>query len=252
MRYLYSATRRSLGIVALVGCAANTRPTAPAPGVVERLIPGRGEIEPPAFGGATTVAVFMKRPDDSTARRVGAFTISETVTSSAGARVVLVRAWPKPFSSIDTLAIDPRTLEPRDEALAFNGSVFRYHYHGSRVTGTVTSLDSAPQPYDHDFGEPLFAFNEVETLVRSLAFHRGLNVVVPLFSETDRALERDTLTVLDRQKTSDGFIRWVVRFADPAIATRYVVDARSRTILDATTTQRASHVELQYRYAGAG
>jgi hypothetical protein len=86
--------------------------------------------------------------------------------------------------------------------------------------------------------------NEVEPLVRSLDYHRGLRIVVPLFSEVDQALERDTLSVEDGSASAT----WVVRFADPVITTRYVVDARARHIVDAVTTNRKSGGRFHYRY----
>lgn len=64
-----------------------------------------------------------------------------------------------------------------------------------------------------------------------------MSVVVSLFSEVDGDLEHDTLSVMGRD-TMAGRDVWVVRFADPVITTRYLVDAQTRAILDAVTTQR--------------
>ncbi|HEY7877045.1 MAG TPA: hypothetical protein VIC55_02400, partial [Gemmatimonadaceae bacterium] len=41
---------------------------------------------------------------------------------------------------------------------------------------------------------------------------------------------------------------WVVRFADPAITTRYLVDVKTRAILDAVTTQRKAGTRFHYAY----
>ncbi|HEX6809757.1 MAG TPA: hypothetical protein VF118_17350 [Gemmatimonadaceae bacterium] len=86
----------------------------------------------------------------------------------------------------------------------------------------------------------MFAFNELETLVRSLRYRVGQRVVVPLFSEGDHALEHDTLSVLSRTTQDDGAPLWTIEFADPVITTRYRVDGRSREVLDAVTRQRRS------------
>lgn len=132
-----------------------------------------------------------------------------------------------------------------DEDLLFKGVRRSYRYDGARVSETVVYPDSAPKPYDHTFDQPVFAFNEVEPLVRSLDYRRGLRVVVPLFSEVDQALERDTLSV---ESGSPTRATWVIRFADPVITTRYVVDARTRHIVDAVTTNRKSGGRYHYRY----
>lgn len=129
----------------------------------------------------------MTRPTGDTAeRKYGALTVSERVPDGDASRIRLTRAWPKPFTSIDTLMIDRRALVPRDEALSANGGRYRYHYDGSRVTGTVTPRDSASQTYDHDFGEPVFAFNEVEVLVRALRYQPGLGGPRPALILEDR------------------------------------------------------------------
>lgn len=108
---------------------------------------------------------------------------------------------------------------------------------------------SAPRSFDHTFETPVFAFNEVEPLVRSLAYRTGSAVVVPLFSEVDGDLEHDTLSVTGSTKET-GVDAWVVRFADPVITTRYVIDAHTRAILDAVTTQRKSGTRFRYAYSG--
>jgi hypothetical protein len=246
----------AIELFAVAGCAMRSTVRAIAPDGAAPLTPGSQLLDPPSLrAGESSVAVSMKRPvGDTTERQFGAIAATETIPESCASDAscaMLTRAWPKPFTTLDTLIVDQRSLAPRDEALSASGSRYRYHFDGGRVTGTVTRADSARQVFDHDFGEPVFAFNEVEVLVRSLRFRQGLRVIAPLFSEIDRALERDTLTVLKLQTMPDGSGRWIVRFADPAVTTRYVVDAGSRNIVDAVTTQRASRVEFRYRYGSA-
>ena len=166
--------------------------------------------------------------------------------ASAAARgVVITRDWTPPFRSNDTLTLDANTLLPIRETLHFNGAVRTYEYAGRRVTGTIAAPDSAPQAFDATYDEPVFAFNEVEPLVRSLDYRAGLQIVVPLFSEVDHAVEHDTLRVLSHDAEHGA---WIVEFADPVITTRYTVDAATRTLRDAVTRQRKSGLEVLYRY----
>jgi hypothetical protein len=127
------------------------------------------------------------------------------------------------------------------------GVAREYAYDGARVTGRMQRADSSWDAYDQTFPVPVFAFNEVELLVRSLRYERGLQVVAPLFSEVDRALEYDTLTVVGRGAPAGGRdSTWVVRFADPAIVSVYSVDAGRREIVGTEVTQRRGGAVLRY------
>lgn len=106
---------------------------------------------------------------------------------------------------------------------------------------------SSPQPFDKTFDVPVFAFNDVEPLVRSLDYRTVRSIVVPLFSEVDGDLEHDTLSVMGRD-TMAGRDVWVVRFADPVITTRYLVEAKKRAILNAVTRQRKAGTRFHYAY----
>ena len=143
--------------------------------------------------------------------------------------------------------VERRTLSPVSEELSFRGALRRYHYAGRHVTGVVQYPDSAPRQYDNTFSEPVFAFNEVELLVRSLDYRGGLTFVVPLFSEVDQAVEYDTLTVVGRAPSGSRQGLWSVRFADPVITTSYIVDAESRAIVGAETRNRKSGSVLHYK-----
>ena len=146
--------------------------------------------------------------------------------------VLVTIGWDPPYPSLDSLVITRRGLVPVTEHLDFRGS-FNYHYDRNHVAGTVQPHDSAQRAYDQSFPSNVFAFNEMELLVRSLPFKQGLSVVAPLFSEVDRDLEMDTLTVLGPDTSSAGYggKGWTVRFADPAIVARFVIDRTSRAIM---------------------
>jgi hypothetical protein len=168
------------------------------------------------------------------------------VHASAPDKVIVTSAWPAPYSSVDTLVIERNGLVPVREWLSYRGVTREYRFLGNRVRGTVQHADSAPRTIDRTFPEDVFAFSEVELLVRSLPLASSWTIVVPLFSENDEAVEYDTLNVVGRDPSSGAEARWVVRFADPAIVTRYVLDERTRAILGAETTQRRSGARLRY------
>lgn len=230
--------------VALLAACATTQSGASFKGAV--LAPGAPSLKVPALDNpAADVAVFVQQATGDTAARLVSHVRTSGVASDSG--TMLVRNWAPPFQSSDTLAIDARTLRPLREVLAFNHVRREYRYDGAHVTGTIQYPDSAPKAFEQTFDVPVFAFNEVEPLVRSLDYRHVQSEVVPLFSEVDGDLEHDTLSVMGRD-TIAGRDAWVVRFADPVITTRYLVDMKTRLILDAVTTQRKSGTRFRYDY----
>jgi hypothetical protein len=157
--------------------------------------------------------------------------------------IMMTASWDPPYASLDTIVITRRGLFPITERLAFRGT-FDYRYDRSRVSGTIQPHDSAQRPYDQIFPNNVFAFNEVDLIARSLPFRQGFSVVVPLFSEVDRDLEMDTLTVLGPDTATAG--AWIVRFADPVIVNRYVIDRASRAMVSLETVPRRGNVQMRY------
>lgn len=229
----------------LAACAATHTASSPAS---TRGRAGSFALAVPSLAGAPArVSVFVQRAGgDTMPRLVSRLTTTAAAVSDHGVR--LTKDWAPPFQSSDTLTVEAATLRPRREVLTFNKVRREYRYDGAHVSGTIDYPDSAPRSYDTTFDAPVFAFNEVDPLVRSLAYRTGFTVVVPLFSEVDAAVEHDTLSVIGRTRET-GADAWVVRFADPVITTRYVVDVRSRVILDAVTTQRKSGMRFHYAYS---
>jgi len=224
------------------GCAARH----PADARQGALLPGSARLAAPALGASSSQRwrVTRRAAADTIERPFAAVTRADR---PAGPRAVLTFVWEPPFDSRDSLVIARGSLAPVAERLAFRGVTREYHYDGPRVTGRMQRPDSSWDAYDHTFDEPVFAFNEVEILVRSLRYAPGVRLVAPLFSEVDRALEHDTLTVVGRAAPVGRDSTWVVRFADPAIVTLYTVDPARREIVDAVTTQRQSGGVLRYR-----
>jgi hypothetical protein len=143
--------------------------------------------------------------------------------------------------------LDGSTFAPLREAFASPAFQFHYRYHGFEVSGALQRGDSAPRTISRRFRESPFAFNELESLVRSLRFTRGRSMILPLFSEADAELEHDTITVVTDTALADGRTAWIVRFADPVIVQQYVVDAISRHTIRITTQQRKSGTRFDAR-----
>jgi hypothetical protein len=155
-----------------------------------------------------------------------------------------------PARDVSRLAEDLSARPPsEDEALAFNGFTRRFQYSGNHVWGTVQHADSAPRSFDRVFVEPVFAFNEVELLVRSTPLQPGWSAVVPLFSEADEDVEHDTITVIRPTTVQRGGHEqraWIIQFADPAIVSSYTLLDRTREISEIETRQRRTGALLRY------
>jgi hypothetical protein len=211
------------------------------------LLPGSPLLTPPALADSSAhLLVFIKRTTgDTTEQRMSEVRREQRAVAGRRDEVVLTSTWSPPSVSIDTVVIERRGLAPVAEHLEFHGA-FRYQYSHGRVTGTIERQDSAARAFDQTFAQDIFAFAEVDLLVRCLPFKPGLSFVVPLFSENDAGQELDTMTVVGPDSTMPSHHAWVVRFADPAIVTRYVIDGQSREILSTETTQRRTGAHIRY------
>lgn len=207
-------------------------------GPVPILRPGSADLSPVRSDSAATFEVRRIRPGDSLPHPVARLTTSWALVAGDSGALSVVASWSAPVSSLDSLVFDRRTLAPREERLSSPGLRFRYHYDGSRISGSLERGDSAPRAIERSFDGPVFAFNEVDVLAQSLR-HIPATFVVPLFSESDADLELDTLSVVT-DTTVAGRPAWVVRFADPVIVQRYVIDSATRRTLRLTTRQRKS------------
>ncbi len=143
----------------------------------------------------------------------------------------------------DSLLARRRGLAPVREHLENGRKSLTFAYQGRRVVGFTVVQGSAPQAFDTTFAQVPFARTEDELLVRTLPLDPGFQAVVPMFSETDEALELDTITVLPSDSTSPDLRR--VRLADPAIVETYTVAASSGEILAREVVQRRSGTRLR-------
>jgi hypothetical protein len=196
--------------------------------------------------------LFGQSKPDSNAASLAELSERELGLAGRPRAVMLTSAWSSPYESYDSLIVDRTSLRPIEETVTSRRARYHYVYSGAHVMGTVTT-DSSSERVDRSFPETVFAFNEVEILVRSLRYRAGSTFVVPLFSEGDRAVEYDTLRVVSRSMSDDGRLVWTVDFADPVITTRYRVEANARVLVDAETRQRKSGVTFRLvRDAKAG
>ena len=196
--------------------------------------------------------VTIRGVRDTAERPFSEKTESQSAIAAQASDILIISAWPPPLTSVDSLVIAKQALLPVREVLAYKGFTRRYQYAGAHVWGTVQHADSAPRNFDRVFPERLFAFAEVDLLVRAVPFQSGWTTVVPLFSEADEDVEHDTITVVGTKQVrrdQRDEAAWIVRFADPAIISTYTVLAASRAILSIDTEQRRSHAVIRYRDA---
>jgi hypothetical protein len=241
-------------IVGLGGCAAQLGSMAPS---ADMLLPHSVLLKPPSLDrGSFDVSVYKGAASDTAQRPFTKVVVSEHDVPGQSGKAVVLSEWGPPQSRKDSLVVDPRSLQPLEERYWAHNVRYDYSFdngsNGTRVLGTVRRANQAPQRVNEAFIQPVFALNEVGQLVCSLDhYEAGMTEIVPVFSEMDEELQRDTLTVL-RGKTLPGHAPgWVVRWAAPATTTDYVVDASTRRIVDAVATRRDTGAETRYRYPEA-
>ena len=143
--------------------------------------------------------------------------------------------------AVDSVVVRMPGLVPEFERLITPRISNTYRYHGGRVRAQLVHGDSAPVARDLRYPQPVFGFNELDAIVRSLPYGPGYKRIVPLFSEGDNDLEYDTLTVLERVPgTSRQPAVWKVRFADKVVVLEFAVEESSRRILSRTGRARAT------------
>jgi hypothetical protein len=193
---------------------------------------------------STWVLDVLSTSGTKTERKIGQVVRHELTVP--GGRLAVTFKWDPPVSSVDSLVVQPGTLVPVSERLVFSGATYTYRYDGRHVIGTIQRPDTAPKAIDILFDQPVFAFNEVELLVRAAPRWIGYHAVMPLFSEVDHAVELDTIDVVSGARLANGDSLIKVRFADPAITTLYTVRASTYRVEYSETTNRKSHAILRY------
>jgi hypothetical protein len=144
----------------------------------------------------------------------------------------------------DSLFVHRGDLRPVREHLAYLQRKIdkRFDYDAGVVHQTNVSRDSV-STFDRRYDVPVFAFSEIELLVRSLPYRPGYTAILPLYSEGDDAIEMDSVAVVDTPAD-----RWTIRFADPAIIAIYGVDTATRRIVSYEVTGRKTNGKARKVY----
>lgn len=162
--------------------------------------------------------------------------IDEVVANDGGGSTIL-RVTTGHYSGgdyYDSLVVHRADLRPVRERFAYLQRKLdkRFDYDGGTVHQTNTAGDLV-KSFDRRYDVPVFAFSEIELLVRSLPYRPGYTAILPLYSEGDDAIEMDSVAVVDARPD-----RWTIRFADPAIVAIYGIDAATRRIVSYDVTGR--------------
>jgi hypothetical protein len=181
---------------------------------------------------------------DTTEREWSLVTRSDRVIDAPAGQMAHTFAYAAPRAMRDSLVVQRDGLAPVFERLDLGSSQITLRYEGNRVLGTVQRGDST-QEVERNYSHDIFAFNQLESLVRSLDYKPGMSVVVPLFSEQDLKLEYDTLAVVAKEDAR-GRGAWRVRFSDAVVVSDYLIDAETRRVLSQETRQRASGTRFRY------
>ena len=219
----------------------------PAPAM---LVPGSRAINAKHLTAQTQSMRVLVRPGsgDTTEREWSLMTRSDRLIDAPPGQMAHTFAYAPPRTVRDSLVVQRDRMAPVFERLDLGASLVTLRFEGNRVLGTVQRGDSTQQ-VERNFSHDIFAFNQLESLVRSLDYKPGLSLVVPLFSEQDLKLEYDTLSVVAREDVR-GRAAWRVRFSDAVVVSEYLVDSETRRVLGQETMQRASGTRFRYEVVG--
>jgi hypothetical protein len=210
------------------------------------LLPGSRSLDAKHLVPQTQSMRVLVRPGsgDTTEREWSMMTRSDRMIDAPPGQIAHTFTYAAPRTVRDSLVVQRDRLSPVFEQLDLGTSLITLRFEGNRVLGTVRRGDSTQQ-VEQNFSHDVFAFNQLESLVRSLDYKPGLSMVVPLFSEQDLKLEYDTLAVIAKEDAG-GRAAWRVRFSDAVVVSEYLIDASTRRVLSQETRQRASGVRFRY------
>ncbi|MFN8572115.1 MAG: hypothetical protein U0132_08665 [Gemmatimonadaceae bacterium] len=190
------------------------------------LLPGSPDLTGTHFTNrCTDVVRFARAAGEQVEKQAGAQRVTEASTTYRGKPAVwLITSGQSDGAWVDSALIYRDGLAPIVESFHSGKLAERYEYDGARVRVTHTQSDSAPVIKQHAYATPVFSFQQLDAVIRSLPLRRGYEAVLPLYSEGDDSVEVDTVQVVSR--APDGV--WQVRFADPAIVATVRVQERTR------------------------
>ena len=204
------------------------------------VTPGSSDVTTDHLRNASRNYRYLSRPatGDTSERETGTGRVEEHATTYDGKpAVLLVTMYMGPKSTfVDSALVMRAGLIPVWEQMGTGPRNTRFEYAGKRVKMTITRPDSATRTREHTYDLPVFHFNELDVLLRSLPLREGYEAILPLYSEGSDQLEMDSVRVMS--KASNGV--WSVRFADPAIVSTYGIDGKTREIVSQEVLGRAS------------
>jgi len=220
-----------LGIVIIEACAARGHTANPAAAASNATTPASRRLVTSHLVNFTEVERTLFRPatDDTTEREAVRTTVEERLVPLADGGRGLMRISSGHYAAgdfSDTLVMHRDGLAPVWERLRYPQRRYAKEIeYGGASLHQLNRLGDSTKSFEKRFALPVFAFSEVDLVVRSLPYASGYRTILPLYSEGDDSLEMDTIAVVGNAGHA-----WTVRFADPAIVATYVIDSASRRI----------------------
>jgi hypothetical protein len=190
------------------------------------LLPGSADLAGTHFSArCDSMQRFGRAPGESTERALGAQRLTEQPTSYRGKpAILLVTSVESAQPFVDSTLMYRDGLAPISEIVRIGPRSTRYDYDGAHVRITRATGDSTPTAREHRYPTPVFPFQQLDAVIRSLPLRAGYAALLPLYSEGDDSVEVDSVRVEGRG--ANGV--WTIRFADPAIVATVGIDGKSR------------------------
>ncbi len=216
------------GALLVAACAqSHARSLAPTGKVV---LPEDADLTTTHFHDASiTYHVFQAGSANTPEREVAQSSDTTRLTSYKGvpAMLLIQGSTTRGRVFIDSALVRRDGLSPIWEIQHSGAHSIRIDYSGTRVRRSDSAPDTALRRVEHTYDVPVFHFNELNQLIRSVPLRAGYYAILPLYSEGDDALEMDTVRVEGRD--SKGV--WNVRFADKVIIGHYGIDGSTREMV---------------------
>ncbi len=195
-----------------------------------------GWTNPVTTEASHDLRVLVRTPKDSAEKEWFRMHQAERLGVEAGRPILAVIQGSDAFGWADTVVMDRRSLVPLHEQLVLKDRVIRVTYRNTSVTRVEQVGDSAPRTTVRQYPVQVYAFNQLDLLMRALPYQVGATTILPLYSEMTDELEHDTLEVLSGPSSSAPW--WSLRFADPAIISTVTIDPTTRAFLSYETRWR--------------
>ena len=196
---------------------------------VALLLPGSTELTTSHLNADGARYRYLFKPAADSAERevgTGGWAITPTQHNGKAALLVTTNFARGTQRFLDTALVMQEGLHPVWEVSRIGAKTMRWDYTGKQVRMAVTQPDSGTRNKEHTYDVPVFHFNELDVLIRSIPMREGFEAILPLYSEGSDELEMDTVRV--NARGADGV--WTVRFADPAIVATYGIDASRKIV----------------------